>query len=249
MATLLIPLVLARQYQRNVFFLFLLVTVPFVFITLSFYITADLPITFLVTEGGERVPLVESMPDVHGAVMVPISAGFLAGVIGLFVMLEAAQNDSRLVVAGVPSPAVAASRLAVIAALSIVVTLVSIAVTLPNFQPDDYLGFFAGSTLVAVTYAFLGAVAALAVGRLGGAYLMFFVPMIDVGIFQDPMFISGEQPLWMKFLPGFGGTRIVLDAGFTAAAADWVAFGAAAAWLVGLAVFSFALFSLKARGS
>lgn len=35
--------------------------------------------------------------------------------------------------------------------------------------------------------AYVRALTALVVGRLGGAYLMFTLPMIDIGIYQDPM--------------------------------------------------------------
>lgn len=81
--------------------------------------------------------------------------------------------------------------------------------------------------------AYVRALTALVVGRLGGAYLMFTLPMIDIGIYQDPMLVSGEQPLWMKLLPGFGGTRLVLDAGFTSGFDEWSALAAALAWLAG----------------
>lgn len=237
-----ITLTLLKQHQRNFFLLVLLVTVPFVFITLSFYITEDVPLRFLVVEGGQRIPRVAPMPEVHGAIMVPIAVSFLAGITGLFVMIEAVRNDARLLVAGVSHLTIAASRLVIIGVLVAVVTAVSVSVTLINFRPDEPLGFVAGNVLIALTYGFLGAIAAILVGRLGGAYLMFFVPMIDVGIFQDPMFISGDQSFWMKLLPGFGGTRMVLDAGFTGVMDDWVALAAALAWSFGLAAVVLAMF-------
>lgn len=237
-----ITLTLLKQHQRNIFLLFLLVTVPLVFITLSFYITEDEPLRFFVIEDGQRQARVEPMPDVHAAIMVPIAVSFLAGIVGLFIMLEAGQSDARLLVAGVPARTLAASRLLVIAALVAVVTAVSVAVTLINFRPGDLAGFLAGNALIALTYGFLGAIVALLVGRLGGAYLMFFVPMIDVGIFQDPMFIAGDQAFWMKLLPGFGGTHMVIDAGFTEAMDDRNALAAAVAWAGGLAVVVLALF-------
>lgn len=245
MTSVAITLGLLRQYQRNIFLLLLLVTVPFVFITLSFYTTESEPIQIIVSEAGSRVALTRLMPDVHAAIMVPITASFLAGIVGLFVMLEASKNDSRLLVAGQPALAVALSRLVIVLALTLVITIVSIAVTLMNFSPGDLAGFVAGNLIVGISYAFIGAIAALIVGRLGGAYLMFFIPMVDVGIFQDPMFVSGDQPLWMQLLPGFGGTRMVLDAGFTGAMDDWTALAAGVAWAVALGVVACALFMVR----
>jgi hypothetical protein len=236
---------LLRQYQRNIFLLLLLVTVPFIFITLSFYITESEPIEIFVTESGSRVALTRMMPEVHAAIMVPITVSFLAGIVGLFVMLDASKNDSRLLVAGLPAVVVASSRLVIMLALSLVITIVSISVTLMNFSPGDLAGFLAGNLLIGISYAFIGAVAALVVGRLGGAYLMFFVPMVDVGIFQDPMFVSGDQALWMKLLPGFGGTRMVIDAGFSGAMDDWTALVAGLAWAVALGALACGLFVVK----
>jgi hypothetical protein len=236
---------LLQQYRRNVFLLFLLVTVPFIFITLSYYSTVDEPLSFFVTDSGQRVQRVESMAEVHAAIMVPITVAFLAGILGLFVMVEASRSDSRLTVAGLERGLVAAARLVIVLILTAVITIVSIAVTLVNFEPGDRVGFVACNFLIGASYAFLGAIAALVVGRLGGAYLMFFLPMIDAGIFQDPMFISGDQALWMKVLPGFGGTRMVLDAGFTGAMDDWTALAAAIAWAIVLGAAVITLFMTR----
>jgi hypothetical protein len=223
---------LLREYQRNVLLLALLLVVPIVFITVSIYTTEDIPLTFLVRDGGERVSITKSMIDVHGAIMVAITAAFLASLVGLFTMLGAARSDSRLMVAGASPFIVTGSRLALIVVLSLAVTLVSIGVALVDFRPQALGTFVAANLLIGVTYALIGALAALVVGRLGGAYLMFTLPMIDIGIYQDPMLVSGEQPLWMKLLPGFGGTRLVLDAGFTSGFDEWTALAAALAWLV-----------------
>ena len=227
---------LLREYERNPLLLALLVVVPVLFITVAIYTTEDMPLTFLVTEGDQRVNTTQSMIDVHGAIMVPITAAFLASLVGLFTMLGAARSDSRLMVAGVSPITVTVSRLLLIVVLSLAVTLVSIGVALIDFRPQGLWAFVTANLLIGITYALIGALAALVVGRLGGAYLMFTLPMIDIGIYQDPMLISGEQALWMKLLPGFGGTRLVLDAGFTSNFDDWTALAAALAWLAALLV-------------
>lgn len=239
---------LLREYQRNLLLIGLLIVVPVVFITLAIYTTAEIPVSFLVREGGTQVTVTESMPDVHGAIMVPITAAFLASLVGLFTMLAASRNDSRLIVAGASPGVVTGVRLALIVLLSIVVTLVSIGVALLDFQPQVLWSFVTANILVGVTYALIGVLAALVVGRLGGAYLMFTLPMIDIGIYQDPMLISGEQALWMKLLPGFGGTRIVLDASFTSSFDEWTALAAAIAWLALLGIAVAFVFSSVRHG-
>lgn len=246
MKALVITALMLREYQRNTLLLALLVVVPLIFITVSIYNTEDIPLTFLVSDGGERVSITESMVDVHGAIMVPITAAFLASLIGLFTMLGAARSDSRLQVAGASPVVITASRLGLILMLSAAVTLVSIGVALVDFRPDVLWSFVAGNLLIAITYSLLGALAALVVGRLGGAYLMFTLPMIDIGIYQDPMLVSGERELWMKLLPGFGGTRLVLDAGFTSSFDEWLPLVAALAWVaILLFIAIFGLFSIR----
>jgi len=86
---------LLREYQRNALLLALLVVVPVIFITVSIYNTEDIPLTFIVRDNGERISITESMVDVHGAIMVPITAAFLASLVGLFTMLGAARSANR----------------------------------------------------------------------------------------------------------------------------------------------------------
>jgi hypothetical protein len=237
---------LLHEYQRNLLLIALLIVVPVWFITISINVTEDIPLSFLVRDGGRRISITESMVDVHGAIMVPITAAFLASLVGLFTMLAASRSDSRLMIAGASPAVVAASRLALIVVLSAAVTLVSVGVALIEFHPAVLWSFVAANLVVGVTYALIGALAALVVGRVGGAYLMFTLPMIDIGIYQDPMLVSGEQAFWMKLLPGFGGTRLVLDSGFTSGFDEWTALAASLAWLLALlTIVSYVLVSVR----
>lgn len=237
---------LMPQYLRTPVLIGLLIVVPPLFITLSYYTTAAAELTVYVRSGGERVALVIEQPVVHLAIMPPITAAFLSGVAGLFVMLEARRADQRLVVAGIPAAKVAIARLLMISVMAIAVALLSVATALVNLRPGDTPGFVGANVLVSLAYGFIGALVALLAGKLGGAYLMLFIPMMDVGIFQDPMFISGDQAFWMKLLPGFGGTRLVVDAAFSSSADDWPALAAALAWVAILAAATLAVF---VRGS
>lgn len=245
-AAQLVPL-LMRQYLRNVLLVSLLVVVPALFITMSYYTTRPDDITIVVTNGGERQPLDVWMPDLHGATMVPIIAAFLAGIAGLFVMLDASRTDSRLVVAGLSARQVGVARLLIILLFSLLVAVLSVSVTLLQTRPGDLSGFVIANVLLAVSYGFIGALVLLLAGRLGGAYLMLFLPMIDVGIFQDPMMISGEPPGWMKLLPGFGGTRFAIDAAFTGRGDDWPALAASLVWVAGLALLALNVFVRRAQ--
>jgi hypothetical protein len=238
---------LARQYTRNGLLITLFILVPLLFITLSYYTTAPKDLDLFVSEGGTRTVVTEPMPQVHGAIMVPITAAFLAGMAGLFAMVEARNADSRLVIAGLSPATVALGRLGLISAMAVIVALISVAIDLVSFQPENLPGFVLANILVGVTFGFLGALMLLLAGRLGGAYLMLLIPMIDVGVFQDPMMISGAQAPWMKLLPGFGGTRFALDAAFSTSADDWPALAAALTWPLLSGVLMLWVFASKAR--
>lgn len=241
-----LSLMLVRQYLRNALLVALLIIVPTVFLSTSYYTTRATDIQVIVTIAGSRQPIDVWMPDLHGAIMVPIVTAFLAGIAGLFVMLDASRADGRLAIAGVSPRTLAATRVLLISAISVGVAFLGAGVTMIHSRPEDVAVFMFANLLVGLSYGFIGALAFVAAGRLGGAYLMLFVPMIDIGIFQDPMMISGEPPVWIKWWPGFGGTRLAIDAAFTGRGDDWAALAAAVLWAVALAMVALKTFTRRA---
>jgi len=110
---LLLGLLLTRQYRRNWLLLALLFIVPTVFITMSYYTTRAEYLAVLVTAEGDRVVQSVWMPDLHGAMMVPIAAAFLSGMCGLFfIHADTARADSRLASLVSPLRPIGAARLA-----------------------------------------------------------------------------------------------------------------------------------------
>ncbi len=67
MIALELSLVLARQYLRNALLVSLLIIVPTVFISTSYYTTRATDIEIIVTIAGGRRPIDVWMPDLHGA--------------------------------------------------------------------------------------------------------------------------------------------------------------------------------------
>jgi hypothetical protein len=154
----------------------LLVALPVAFITLSIAVTPDDPAPVELVENGRRELQILSMSDLHGAVMVPITVGFLAGLAGLFVALGSSEGDRRLVLAGYRPLEVLAARLGVIVFAALLTTGASLAVTGASFTPSDWLTFAAANVLVAVTYGMIGVLVGPRLGLLGGLYLMLALP-------------------------------------------------------------------------
>ncbi len=203
-----------REYRRNVALWVLLVGLPFFFITLSVIITPDQPAPVELVENGVRELTTLSMVDLHGAIMVPITVAFLAGLAGLFVVLGSVEADRRLVIAGYRPREVLAARLGVIALAAVLVSAVTLGVTAISFAPDVWATFTAATLMVALTYAMIGVVVGALVGRLGGLYLMFLLPFLDAGLAQNVMF-QAAPPGWGAWMPAHGAVRMLIDGAFT----------------------------------
>lgn len=117
-----------RDYRRNIALWVLLFGMPVFFITMSVLVTPDGPAPVELAENGRRAITVLSMIDVHGAIMVPITVAFLAGLAGLFVVLGSAEADRRLVLAGFRTREVLGARLGVIVLAAVLVTVVALVV-------------------------------------------------------------------------------------------------------------------------
>lgn len=222
-----------REQLRRPLLLVLLLALPFLFISWSFAITEPNP-RLITLPGGEL--LLTTMRDIHGAIMVPITVGFLAGLVGLFVVQSALESDRRLVLAGYSPGEAIVPRLAVMVSATLVVLAVSLAVTTIDFVPDSWGPFVAGNLLAGLIYGLIGALAGAFVGRIGGAYLMFFLPMMDIGVAQNPMFFDGSPQGWATALPGYGPTRVLVDGAFSQSFDAVGPLAVALLWLVGLSV-------------
>jgi hypothetical protein len=92
----------------------------------------------------------------------------------------------------------------------------------------------------------VGVLVGIFFGRLGGLYVMFLVPFIDVGIAQNVMF-SAAPPDWGGFLPARGAVSILVDAAFTEGFDQERALLLTVAWLIVLAVANGVAFTRIAR--
>ena len=224
-----------RDYRRNIALWVLLVALPVLFISLSFYITPSDPTPVELTENGATSLAILSLADVHGAIMVPITLAFLAGLSGLFVVQGSIQADARLALAGFRPREILTSRLGTIVVAALLATVVALGVTAIDFTPESWGWFAVGSALVAVTYGMIGVLVGVLFGRLGGLYVMFLVPFLDVGMAQNIMF-SAAPPSWGLILPGRGAVQVLVDAAFTTTFDTFAMLMLAVVWLVVLAL-------------
>ncbi len=230
-----------REYRRNTVLWALLVSVPLVFITLAIAVTPDGPMPVELNESGRHAVQTLSMVDLHGAIMAPIAIAFLAGLAGLFVVLGSAEGDRRLALAGFRAREVLGFRVGVVAAATLLVTAVSLAVSAVEFSPEQWLVFAGANLLVGLTYGLIGVALGPLVGRVGGLYLMFMIPFLDVGLAQNVMF-DAAPPAWGRFMPAYGGVRVLIDGAFTPSFDELGSLLLGLGWLGAIAIAALAVF-------
>lgn len=231
----------SRQLRRMPAMWVLILGLPVAFITTSIAITPDTPTPVELVENGQRSLSIVSMADVHGAVMVPITIGFLASLAGLFVSLDSAEGDRRLSLTRFRGGEILAVRMTVTLAASLVATVVAVGVTAASFDAVSWPIFVAANVLVALTYATIGIIVGPLFGRLGGLYLLLLLPFIDVGIAQNAMF-DASPPAWGRLLPAHGAVRVMMDGAFTTSFDETVALVLALGWLAVLSGAAFVVF-------
>ena len=201
-----------REQRRRPLLLILLVVVPAYVITRSIAITQATPHRIGLPGG---LQIITTMKDLHGAVMAGTAIAFAAGLCGVFVMQSALQGDRRLVVAGFRPGETVLARLTVLAADTVLVVAVSLAVTALFFAPASWLPFAAASVLLGLIYGSLGALLGAVLDKLAATYLMLFLVMTDLGIVQNPMFGDGTPGKWAVLLPGYGPVRLMVDGAYS----------------------------------
>ena len=235
-----------RDWRRNPVLWLLLAAVPSVFILLAEATTPHRPIAIAATENGVRAPHVVDLFDVHAGLMAPIAIAALATLAGLFVVLDTGPGDRRIALAGLRPGVAFGARLAVVGLAAALATGVSLAVTATMFTARQWGWYIAANALIAATYALLGMLLAPLFGRVGGVFIAFLVPFLDIGMGQSPM-LRGEPAGWARYAPGYGGYRVLIDAVLTGDFDQTRALLIATGWLAALAVAATLLFRRTIR--
>ncbi|XAS75590.1 ABC transporter permease [Dermatophilaceae bacterium Sec6.4] len=223
-----------KDARRNPTLWVLFVIVPVVFILGANAVTPNKPITFFLTGPSGLLAHTFSMPDVHDATMAPIAVGSLAALVGLFTVLDSHNGDRRAALAGLRPASLLTARLGVLALAALGATAISLATTALVFHAERWPIYAAANLLIALTYGLIGALLAPIFGRVGGVFIAFLLPFLDLGIAQSPM-LHATPTAGSKWLPGYGGSRVLLDGALLHTFHDWGPLMLALGWLVVLA--------------
>ncbi|WP_418960753.1 ABC transporter permease [Streptomyces tritici] len=230
-----------REAGRNRVLWVLIIAVPTVFVLLSVVTTPEQSTSLTVREGGRTTVQRAWLPDIHGGTMAPIATASLATLAGLFTVLNARTGDQRLAIAGFRPGSLLASRLTVVVLGALLATAASLAVTATVFDARQWGLYVAANVLLALTYGLIGVLLGPLFGRVGGVLIAFLLPFVDLGIEQSPM-LHPDPPTWAHALPGYGSSRVLIDAAVTPGFDETGPLLIALAWLAGLTLTATALF-------
>jgi hypothetical protein len=222
-----------RDARRNPTQWALFVIVPVVFILGAYAVTPNKPITVVIDDHGQRIARAFAMPLVHGATMAPIAIASLSALVGLFGVLDSRNGDRRAALAGLKTNALLSARLGVLAVSAIAATAVALGATALVFHATQWPTYAAANLLLALTYGLIGALLAPIFGRAGGVFVAFLLPFLDLGIVQSPM-LHPTPTAFSKLLPGYGGSRVLLDGALTRGFDETLPLLIGFAWLIGL---------------
>lgn len=203
-----------RQYARDRLFLALLVYLPVAYVGVISQMTPSVDLPVRVSVGLLTMELMRPMGEINGVVMAAAASVFITGIVGLFTMFRSRGADSRLVRAGFGPTNLVVARIGLLLAVAIVATGFGTGVLLFSVWPNFLGQFVFGVIVLAVTYGLVGLAVGQTFDRLAGLYVMLFVPMLDIAVFQNPTFVRGEPSTWMTVLPSYHAMQIVLDATF-----------------------------------
>jgi len=121
-----------------------------------------------------------------------------------------------------------------------VATAVSLAVTATVFDAKNWSVYIGGIALLTVSYALAGVLLGPIFGRVSGTFMAFLLPFLDLGIAQSPM-LRGEPATWAHWLPGYAGTRVMIDGALTNGFDEATSLALAFGWITVLLLAATAL--------
>lgn len=231
-----------RENTRNYVLIGLLIVLPVAFITVAFSVTQDaqMPIDLLIN--GETQTVMRGLPAVHGVAMVPLTSTILAGIVGLLLMQDVRNTDGRLVLSGYRAREVIGARLGTLAILAALVTVVSVGVMAYDAWPEQPLFFLLSIFVVTLLYGLVGMLIGVIFTRVAGLWMILVLSMLDIGLFQSPLFPMGDDSWWVAVLPGHYPMEVIFDTGLTANLDTLTQLGWGLLYLLGVVVIATLVF-------
>lgn len=235
-----------HDWGRNRLLWALLVAIPAMFTLMTRVITPASSLRIVLTGDGRRLVEVVNLSSFHPANMAAIAVAMLATLAGMFVILDSSAGDRRLVLAGLRLGTLLTARLVLVVLAALTTTIVTLGLTAVVSDIRLWVVYAGGMVLIALTYGLIGVVLAPLFGRVAGVFMAFLIPFLDIGLTQSPM-LRSTPPVWAQLLPGYGGSRVLVDGAVAPVFNQSGPLLLALVWVVVLTVVTVLLFRLATR--
>jgi len=229
-----------REYRRTPVLLALLVVLPAYLVGLFGYAAPTTPVPLDVPGGGETTV---ALADALSVLGVQLVTGMVGGLVGLFVVHSATDADGRLVVSGFDPASLLFARGALVVVAAAASVAVSLGVLALTFTPANVTGLVVSGLLTATVYGMVGIVVGSQVDLLAGVWVIVFLPLLDVALFQNPL--ATETTTLATVLPAHAPMRLAVDASFVSGI-DWAPLATALGYLAVTTVVATARYYTRA---
>ena len=196
-----------KQVFRSRSLVILIFVLPFYFIITMNIVHPERPIMIPI---GDHLAM-GLLSDLATMTVVTVVVSLVSGVFGFFIIKES-EIDPRLEIVGFSDLEILGSKLLLLLGVILFATAYSFLVMFYLTIPENIFWFIIGVLLAGANYSFIGVIAGFFLNKLSGMYLMLFMPTLDLMLFQSPMVDRDLIGRWVKYLPGYNPTRVVLRA-------------------------------------
>jgi hypothetical protein len=233
----------AREVARNRTACVLALVLPLLFNGLALLMTSDRIVVFqLASVSLEPDTEVPARSEVL-VFMALIAIGFMSAFFGVNLIQKHGRTNRRLVICGYRPSELVISKLLVLGASVVIVSMYSLALMVPFFIPRHPATVFAGLVLVGYVYGCYGLmIGAIWRRELESMFSVILLTNIDVGWLQNPVFYTeAENKAFIHWLPAYWPVQAAMTGAFTehgvaASALGAVAYGTI---LLFIAIFVF----------
>ncbi len=201
--------VAGREVVRDPVLVGLLAFLPVYFIGIWGWLIPDDPVQVDVPTGDGTETVTTDFLTLMLTLVGPVTGALLVGIAGLFIVQRSRAVDERLQVVGYRGPELLVGRFVLLSGITVVVVVVSLAITTVHAIPEHAGWFLFALVLAAATYGAIGVLTGLFFDRMAGVYLLLFAPMLDILLVGMPL---GETPWWAGWLPGHHAAELALSA-------------------------------------
>lgn len=206
-----------KSLLRNRTTLFLLVMIPAVFFTVTWYTTTNLPFWFKLSSVSDNTVVKVVQRELAFIFIGLAITGLLSSFLSLILVQMQTLEHKRLILCGYRSSEIMMAKFILLMMIVIAVTVyISLEIQL-FFDPDNAAGVAAGFLLAGFVYGSYGMlIGTLFRGELEGILFIVLLANLDIGWLQNPVFYTAAQNKeFIRSLPSYFPSQVSMVSAFS----------------------------------